>query len=380
VSLLLLFHTSEAQSEYPSIPEVALTDAQILTLITCDNLQVDFGAELLSVSDVLVEDISDDLLGGEVEHSNYADVHGTCSLQLSRALTWSTARLRLSQTLTGAGLTKTWYLGVYLPLTPQTPLGETPATYDVQGYDKLHLLQKPIGDTYVVATGTGYLAAVRTAITASGDTGLAPLLDGTQEAAVLPAPMVWILDPADLTSYLRVINDLLAVVGYRGLYADRNGRYCSEPYHSPIDRPSIWTLDLSDAHTCIVGEYRTMTTDEWDGSNWWRFVRTGMAAQPVEGTGLYTVDQSGGGTKHKRIVALDVADQAALVLRGDAIVQSQTQLDRTLEITTGPLPIMGHFDVMLYRDPAAVGELKTQVRSWRLPLDGADCSLTLEVL
>jgi hypothetical protein len=358
----------------------SITEAEILALIAGAQLTVDFGAELLDANDLVVEDISDDLTSGTVEHNNYADVHGTCSLELTRALDWATVRIRPYQTLTGSGYTQTWPLGVYLLTTPETAPGEDPVTYDVSGYDKLHLLQNAVGDTYVVTTGTGYLDAVRAAITASGATGLDPLLDGTDQDLTLPAPMVWMLDPAAPASWLRVINDLLGAIGYRGLWADATGRYCSEPYQSPLTRSPLWSFDVSDQATVIVGEDRTLTTDNYVTTNWWRFVQNGLDAQPIEGTGFYTVDLSGGGAKVKAVVALDVAGQTSLVARGDAIVQSTLQIQRTLSITTGPLPILGHFDVVLYRDLDAGLDCKAQVHSWRVPLDGSDTSLTLEVL
>lgn len=359
---------------------VATTPEQIFALVTASNLTVGFGAELLDANDVLIEDISDDLMGGEIEHQNYADVHGTCSLILSRSLVWSTARVRPYQTLSGAGFTKTWPLGVYLLTTPETVLGSTPITYEVSGYDRLHLLQHPVGDTYVVTTGTAYLAAVRTAITASGATPTTVLLDGTAEAKVLPAPMVWVLDPADPTSYLRVINDLLAAVGYRGLYADANGVYCSEPYQSPLVKPPTWTLDLSDQRTVIVAEERTLKTDRFTETNWWRFIRKGMDAAPVEGTGLYTVDLSDSGTKIKSVQLINAADQTALEAIGDAIVQTARQVVQTLMLETGPLPLLGHFDVFIYRAPSDIGELRVQARSHRIPLEGGNVDLVLEVL
>ena len=354
----------------PPVPAAveAVTTEQILALITADNLTVAFGAELLDVDDLLVEDISLDLLNGEVEHQNYADVHGTISLSISRELGWETARVRPWQTLTGAGYYKTWPLGVYLLTTPETPLGETPITYAVSGYDKLHLLQRPVGDTYVVATGASYLEAVVAAITTSEAGGLAPLLDGTAVETLLPEPMVWVLDTANPTTYLRIVNDLLSAIGYRGVWADATGRFCSVPYQNPLVRSPMWTLDVSDQKTCIVGESRTLTKDIYEPTNWWRFVRTGMTAEPVEGTGFYTVDLSDGGTKYKSVQSLDVADQPSLVARGDEIVQTARQVTQTLDITTGPLPILGHFDVLEYVDPEAVGTLKCQVRSWRLPL------------
>lgn len=372
---------SGPQRTYPSEPEIALTAAQILALITADRLHVDFGAHLLDANDVVSEDISADLLGGEVEHNNYADVHGTCVLRLTRPLDWTNARVRPYQTLMGAGLTKTWPLGVFLLTTPEMPLGETPVTYDVGGYDKLHLLQKPVGDTYVVEAGTGYLEAVLQAITDSGATGGAPLLDGTAQDKTLPTPMVWVLDPSRPTRYIDIVNDLLAAVSYRGLWADANGRFRSEPYQSPVVRPPAWTLDLSDPRTQIVSQNRRFTTDAWRPTNWWRFIQRGLPTQPIEDAGLYTVDLSGGGAKYKSVHALDVANQESLEAAGDAIVQTALQLSNTLVIETGPLPLLGHFDVLAYRDPAFTGEMRLQTRSYRIPLRGdQDVTLTLEVV
>lgn len=358
----------------------ATTPEQIFALVTASNLEVGFGAELLDANDNIVEDISDDLMGGDVEHQNYANVHGTCQLLLSRSLVWSTARVRPYQTLTGAGYTKTWPLGVYLLTTPQTVLGDTPTIYEVSGYDKLHLLQHPIGDTATVVAGTGYLDAVRAAITASGATPTTVLLDGTSEASVLPAPMVWVLDPESPTTYLDVINDLLAAVGYRGLYADANGVFCSEPYQSPLVKPPTWTLDLTDQHTVIVAEGSTLKTDIFSQTNWWRFIRKGMTAAPAEGTGLYTVDLSDGGAKIKSVQLVNAADQTALVAIGNAIVQTAQQVEQTLEVETGPLPLLGHFDVFIYKAPSEIGELRAQARSHQISLDGGNVKIVLEVL
>jgi hypothetical protein len=383
VSLLLLLNPTvwgeaPGQTEYPSEPVYPLTAEAVRALITADVLAVDFGADLLDTSDQLVEDISADLASGEIERQNYADIHGTCRLEISRALDWRHVRIRPWQQLTGAGWSERWPLGIYLPTTPERPIGETPATYQVQGYDKISLLTKPVGDTYVVAAGTGYLAAVAQAITDSGATGLAPLIDQAAAETTLAAPMVWVLDESG-TTYLRVINDLLKAVGYRGLYCDAAGRYRSEPYQTPASRAPIWTLDASDKAT-IVGQERIHRRENWSPINWWRFVRRGMTTTPVEDAGLYTVDESGAEEQYRSVVFLDVADQAALVAEGERIVQEQRQIQETLDITTGPLPLLGHFDVMRYVDPEGLLDAKVQVQSWIMPLDGGDVTLKLEVV
>lgn len=349
-------------------------------LLTARNVTVGFGAELLDENDQVLEDLSADLAGGEVERSNYSTVHGTCTLELLRALDWTTARVRPWQTLRDAAGSARFNLGVYLLTTPEQPLGEDTTTYTVQGYDKLHLLQHIVGDTYVVAAGTGYLDAVRQAITDAGVTGLPPLFDGTAQDKTLPEPMVWVLDPSDLTTWIGVVNDLLSAIGYRGLWVDHDGRFRSEPYQSPAIRPPEWVYDLADPRTNIVGPERTLTVDEFEQLNWWRFIRDGLDTRPLEGTGQYTVDRRDGAPKRGKIERLTAADQESLVAQGDQIVDTDTRVTRKLEISTGPLPILGHFDVATFLDPE-LGALKVLSHSHTIPLDGGDdVSINLEIL
>jgi len=71
-------------------PRDAFTVAQITALLQSPALQVDFGCELLDGNDLFLSDISADVVaaGSEVDRSNYATIHGTCKLDISRALQW----------------------------------------------------------------------------------------------------------------------------------------------------------------------------------------------------------------------------------------------------------------------------------------------------
>lgn len=341
---------------------------------------VEFGADLLDAQDRVVGDLSPDLSGGAVSRSNYAAVHGTVDLTLHRALDWGTARVRPWQAVQAGAVKVRRNLGVYVLTTPdRVATDEDTVTYEVQGLDKLHLLQHEIGDTYVVAAGISYLDAARQAIADAGVTGLPALFDGTAQDKTTAAPLVWLLDTDDPATWLRVVNDLLAEIGYRGLWVDQDGRFRSEPYLSPVYRPVEWTHDLTDPRTNIVGPERTLTTDTFDRVTWWRFVQEDLGVQPVEGAGLYTVTRPDGGPERRRVVSIRAADQAALQARGDQEIDQAERRTRTLEITTGPLPILGHFDVAQIKDPA-LGTLKVLTRSHEIPLDGGDVSLTLEVL
>lgn len=350
-------------------------------LLTSRNVEVGYGADLLDADDNVVDDLTDDLISGSVGRGNYNDIHGTCTIGLLRALDWPNARVRLWQSLSAGGSTVTFPVGVFLLTTPTENLGgEDPGTWEVDGYDKLYLLQHIVTDTYVVPATTGYLDAVRTALTVSGYTGLPPLLDGTAQAKVLDEDYVWVLDADNPISWLRIINDLLAAIGYSGLWVDETGRFRSAPYQRPVERASEWTFDLADDRTNIVTPERVVETDEFERLNWWRFIRDDLETRPVENNGQYTVDHTAGGTRYGKIERLTAADQESLVTQGNRIVDEDTRVVRRLEISTGPLPILGHFDVATYKDPDMPGPLKVLAHSWEMPLDGSDVSLTLEVI
>lgn len=363
-------------------PRGALTAAQVTALLTGNTLTVSAGLELLDGSNNLIQDVSDDLAGGTISRDNYADVHGSCNLQIARSLVWGKDRVRPYMTLSGAGVTARFNLGVYVLTTPDTKRGETPITYDVFGYDLLYLLQDGPGDTYVVTAGTTYLTAVQAVVTASG-VGAAVYLDGTKQTTAVPVDMVWALDGQGAPSWLEIINDLLAAIGYIGIWADQNGALRSGPYAAPANRASEWLFDTSNAATNIVGQDRTLSEDVWAAPNRWRFVRTDMATQPTEGAGLYTVNnvhdgpasQDSLGRIRTKVVYLDAADQASLVAQGDKIVAEDRQVTRTFSISIDPLPILGHRDVVTLTDAGDTD--KIEVASWELRLDGGQGSLDL---
>lgn len=327
-------------------------------------LVVDFGVDLLDGNDVPVEDISADVLSLSVERSMYADVHGSCTLSLLRDLVWGVDRVRPWVSVDG----HRWNLGVFLLTSPDVVAGESPRARSVTGVDKLWLLQREVGDTYVVAAGTSYLDAIRQVLVDAGVTG-GLLLDGDRQGTALSEPGVWLLTDQP-SSWLRVINDLLSMIGYRGLWVDENGRFRSEPYRPPTERAPVWAFDTTDTLAGIVGEDRTLSADVYAQVNHWRFVRK-MDTTPAEGAGIYTVDRSAGEPYVRRkTLFLDVADQAALVAEGDRVVAEDTANVRVASFQSGPLPLT-HFDVVNLKDLELGAWGKGQVRRWSIDDSGA---------
>lgn len=368
-------------------PRDSLTATQVTDLLLSDALTVSAGAERLDSNLVVQEDISDDLLGGMVERVMNATVHGTVKLDISRVLAWGTDLIRPYMTLTSGTTTARFNLGVFSLTTPERPVGLTPETYSCAGYDRLYLLNRPVGDTYTVTAGTDYLTAVQNVVAAAGLSGV--YLDTTASGKTLPSDMVWPLKPlqgtAGSTSWLNVINDLLAAISYRGMWADENGYFRSEPYVNPAARAPEFTFTTDS--TTIVGIDRTFTQDIWNVPNRWVFVQQNLTAAPAEGAGQYTVNnvstgltsQNSRGYVWTKVIELAAADQASLQAQGDIIAAADQQVAAELKVTTGPFPVAGHWDVLTLSDPA-LSVTKVVCTQWQLDLSGADMNVIWRVV
>jgi hypothetical protein len=381
-----------------------VTDAQALALLmSADGVAYGKGCEVLDSGLNVVSDISGDLLGGSVSRSMRAAVHGTCSLVLASDVNYQSQLLRPYMTITAAGVTGKWYQGAYVPRKPTSAYGESLPSNAIDGSDRLYLLNRPVGNSYVVAAGTGVLAAVRQAISDAGFSSSTLLLDGTASAATLPIQKVWPLLPdtsttsapvvtaADAvtsgasngTTWLQIVNELLAMVSYRGLWCDWLGLFRSEPYANPAGRPVEATLDYGDVLRSVIARGRSVTQDFSTIPNVWIFVQQNLGAsyasappEPTEGAGLYTVDEHDdpttpgyrGGLKWPVVIPLDAADQASLVAQGNARVAADKRVTKTLTVTTAPFPAAWHWDVYSYTDPDMGATYKVQSTQWQLDL------------
>lgn len=381
-------------------PRDGFTAAQVTALLVAPDLTVDVGADLLDASLNFVDDLSLDVVvtGSVVHHSNYAPVHGTLDLTVSRALAWGKDRVRpymlLSSATAGVSACR-FNQGVYLLTTPDTELEETPQSWKVTGYDQLHILGDYIGDSRSVLEGANVLDAVRTFLTAAGITGPV-LLDTAASAKVLASTMTWPLTSSESPTWLRVVNDLLASINYRGVWCDWDGAFRSGPYVVPSARPSEWPFIVGDLVTGIVAAPRTVANDLWGVPNWWRFIANGLTVPPVElvpgvstNNGQYTAENASTGLSsqasvgrvvHAAPVFLDAVDDASLKSQGDALVATATRVSEVITAKLSPFPIAWHFDVATWSDAALGEDRKVQCRSWDLPLDGSDMTYILETV
>ncbi len=342
------------------------------------SIVVGAGCELLTMNLDVLDDITDDVVDGSVARSNYATLHGSARLNISRDLPWGRAIVRPYMTVESGLMAARFNLGAYFTNTPERVLGTQPMTYAVQCFDLLHALDTPTGEAYQVPSGYKYLTAVEDILTDLGFTKY--IIDRTRASTTLPATKVWPI--AENTTWLTVVNDLLAAVGYRGIWSDWDGYLRCEPYETPATRQPEWEYDAT-VYNTMLGETRTYVRDFYEAPNRWVAVRNGQinGTTPVEGDGIYTyVNQYAGDTSVSgrggriitRLLSFDAADQAALVAQTQSAIEADLTLKTKITVETSPNPLHWHFDVLTLIDAEAGANLKVLESSWELPLTGGN--------
>lgn len=373
-----------------------LTTAQA-ALLTATHLDVSAGCEVLNLDLTLATSygvdggISADLVGGSVSRHMNAKIHGTCRLDLTVELPWGSVLVRPYMIVNGERFDG----GVYMLTTPESPIGETPATFSAQGFDRVYLLDREVGRDYSLTVGTTYYDALVQVFSDAGLTGFH--IDGAAVGFTLPVDREWPLvatstdpDQTDTpVTWLRIINDLLGAINFRGVYADASGVYRCQQYLGPEVRSPVFTFDADDVTVDIVGE-RSRLYDIYKTPNQWVFLWSNRPGgeQDVEGDGMYTVDNLADGATSQvarglvwtKVFRYEAASQAALQSLGDRRVAADLRVSETWRVTTDEWPAAGHFDVFTYRDVAAGGERRVQALEWEYDLTGGRVSWLWETV
>ena len=359
----------------PPSPPAPPTLGTIEDILRAGSLGVTVGLDLLDQDGSYLADISGDFISGSISHNNLATIHGKAQFKIAGEYTWESVRLRPSLTVTNLDTaeTQTWNMGVWIPNTPERSGNTAPPVFNIEAYDKLVLLSTPYGASYALTTSDTYLGAVEAILAALGESYS---FDQTKAATTLISDIAWEID--EKNTYLRIINDLLGAVGYRGLYVDRNGVFRSEPYISPAVQPTIFDYSTTNLETVMLDNYRE-TSDYFDIPNKWVFINDNPSQTlPVEGTGIYTVtNQSDGpssidarGRIIARIVKLEAADQTSLETIGDRIVGADKEPITELEFSSSPNPDHWHATVFTVEAPeVGIGAgTRFAEAEWTLPL------------
>lgn len=357
------------------------------------------GLEVLNADLTVKVDISDDLESGSVARNMNASPHGSCDLTVARELNWPVDLVRPYMTGTDdfTGLSARWNRGVYTLKWPERQVGQTPETYEVQGLDRLRLLDREVADDYTVAAGVTYRAALVQVFADAGLTGY--LIEGAAADNTLPLAKTWPLiaettDPNETdqpVTWKRIVNDLQKAWRGRGVWADENGLFRLQEYQRPTDRPVEFTFD-ADSIATLVAEERTQTLNMDEVPNYWKAIATNPpgGVTPSTGNGLIQVrentdagptSQTARGLTYKKVLKYEAANATVLSDLIDDRVAHDLRGATKLAVRTSPFPAAWHSDVYLYAD-LAFGSVARRVQSveWRHDLTGGDCDHLWEVV
>jgi hypothetical protein len=360
----------------------SLTPAEQVALLEGHHVTYDAGCDLLDSDDVFVDDISADLVaaGSSVGREIYRTLHGTCRLNLSRELQWGSARLRPFTLVSGDGVT--FYRqdrGIFLPSTPERPIGTTPAVFSVECFDKLDVLNTPHGRSYSIAAGVNVVEAMTALITEAGESKISIAPSDAVTASVRAMSIV------DEWSTLGIINNLAESIGYRPLSSSVDGFYTSVPQTATAELATVWSYSTS-SKTTTVAEDRLSILEYYGAANTVVAINDDVSLDvPVDGVGIFTVvNQSDGPTSIdargkrtiRRVIRGEYASQAALETAAQTALDAEKRVTTRLDISVLP-NVHGHFDVVSFRDDAIPVNGRFVVTGWELPLDGGDMRLSL---
>jgi len=346
-----------------------VTSAQVVDLLQKSaSTTIGAGLELVDLAGNVLEDLSGDLAGGGITRNSYADLHASAHFDLSRQLAWGADLVRPYVTVADNASTARFNLGVYHLSTPNRPRGSDITTYSVDGYDLLLRLNQPVGDAFSVAAGTSYLTAIKGILAQLGY--VLVIVDPAAADKVLPTPRAWVFD--DQVTWLRIVNELLASIGYAGIWSDWNGYLRCHPYVLPQDRAIEWTY-TDDVASTMLAAGGEIIEDYFTAPNRWVVFRSNVAddVAPVEGAGIYTyVNETigktsvaeRGGLVITKVIGVDAADQPSLIAAANQIIQQDTSIPEVWNISTALNPLHWHFDRIYVKD--AYGIVDAQVTSW----------------
>lgn len=308
------------------------------------------------------------VLGGSVDNNALADIKRTAKFTMVDTGAVNFLRDRIQPwavlTMPDAG-TVEWPLGVFLLTTPTRTLVAEGGYVgrEVEAYDQLLALRDDkVVDRYTVAAGVAYTAAIATML------GGAYTLNLTPSTLTLPAAMEW--EPG--TTYLRIVNDLLAAINYESASFDERGRLVCRPYQSPVNRSADYTY-ATDDDSVIAGDI-DQTLDLFAVPNRWVLVVSEPDRPALTATYTNTSPASPTSTvgRGRTIVDFrdseDAADLVTLQAKAARYAFEASQVFEVVEFETAVMPIHGNADVLeLAVNGLGIGA-KYSEHAWSMPL------------
>lgn len=362
-------------------PRADLSAAQVEQTLTWPRRKiVKVGLELVTADGT--EDISDVLeaAGSSIWRDADSIIHGSCRLVVTQELAWGRDEVKPYLVLLGpAGLTPRFDLGVYRLQTPQRQGGTVPPRIPAAGQDRLSKLEQSPARTITVAKNAPLIAAVTDLLAEAGAPAVS--IAGAGDDVNAPSRYTFVLD--ERTTWLSVINELLATAGWVPLWADWNGVLRSQPARLLADRGVEWPYSTV-ARSSIMSPAGTLTDDRWQVPN--RLVVFASSAgltSPTLGNGIAIVDDEADQAERGIVTStrrVDAASQAVLEQRAAQMLADVKRYTRRLDVEVLPNPLHWHDDVVEATDPQLGVAGRWSVRRWTLPLHVGLMQLEMEAV
>jgi len=261
-----------------------------------------------------------------------------------------------------------WPQGIYLLSSPTREIDAGGViTRDVDAYDQTVVLDsEKTEDNYYVSSGTLYTDAIEEVLTTV--TGI-PSYSITRSTLTLPAQKVW--DAG--TSYLKILNDLLAAINYEPVFFDADGVAQVQPYIDPQSRAAEYTYDTG--LTSVLIPEATQGLDLFKQYNRWVLIVSEPDRPLLKSTFTNTDPSSPTSTVNRgRIITQvkteqDVADQTTLDAKVLQLAQEASQVYEELDFKTAIMPFHAHRDVIHVSYPQLAVEANYSETKWSYKLE-----------
>jgi hypothetical protein len=309
----------------------------------------------------------DNILSGRIENNALAQIkriarfslrdNGTINFLSDRIKPY--ARLKMPD----GGFTE-WPLGVFILSTPPRKIEPTGGVRrEVEAYDQMQVLvDDRVTDRYSVATGTNYIAAVKTLLDGAG----VSLQNLTPTDKTLPAARDW--EPG--TQKIKIINNLLDPINYRALWFDEEGYAVAQPYISPAQKASEYTYRDDDESVIFPNVEQSL--DLFGVPNKWvLFVsevdRSFMSSYINDNQNSPTSTVNRGRTivDYRQDDAVDLATLDAKVQR---IAFESSQIYEQIQFETAIMPFHSHADDFTLEFSSLGISAKYSEKSWSFDL------------
>lgn len=267
--------------------------------------------------------------------------------------------------------------GIYAPATVELNSSDSGKGISIEAYDRCWTVQSYCSETVLhFNAGLNYLTIIKTLLTTAG---IALAIETPSTATLRFAREDWDIG----TSYLEIINQLLAEINYQELWFDARGYAILQPKRILSADNIVRTYDANNVESMMLdNSYASL--DLYDAPNVFICVcpnPDGTAPLVARAENTSPVSPLSIGRRGKRISRLykvdNIASQSALDEYAQQLCQQNMLLGEVVTITTALIPEFGMDDVVALVHPDASG--LCYETSWKMELrPGGAMTHTLE--